>query len=530
LAPVIGSQTKIIAIMPIFGTLIKRTLSFGEKLQHIEEVVSPIQHQRRTLRRLLRKASQTAFGQYYDFKELLKSNQTIADFQAAVPTFHYDKMLERWWHMSLNNVENVSWRGRVRYFALSSGTSGAPSKHIPVTDDMMRAMRRAGIKMFFSLSNFNIEPELYTKPMMMLGGTSNLKDEGGYFVGDLSGINASRPPFWLRPYYKPGTKISRINDWNDRINEIVKKAPEWDVGFIVGIPSWLQLMMERIVDQYNLNTIHDIWPNLKVCVHGGVHFEPYKKGFEKLMAHPLIYMDSYLASEGFIAFQDRPDTHSMKLLLNNGIFFEFVPFREEYFDHEGNLLESPPALSIEDVEEGVDYALLISTCAGAWRYLIGDTVRFTNKARSEIIISGRTKHFLNICGEHLSVDNMNHGIQHLEEELNVDIREFTVSAVKSGDSFTHRWYIGCEPHDIDPMRAKALLDAKLREVNDDYGIERDHVLKMEVRIIPSPLFYKWQEIHGKLGGQNKFPRVMRGTQFDEWENFVQQSLSRSKIE
>ncbi len=515
--------------MPLFGKLIKRTLSIGDRLQDLQEVVSPVQHQRRTLRRLLKKAGHTAFGQYYAFRELLRSSDLIADFQHKVPIHDYDLMYERWWHMSLNQVENVTWRGKVKYFALSSGTSGAPSKHIPITEDMTRAMRRAGMKMFFALSNFDIDPELYTKDMMMLGGSSDLKDQGGYFAGDLSGINASKPPFWLRPYYKPGAKISRISDWDVRINEIVKKAPEWDVGFLVGIPSWLQLMMERIIDHYQLETIHDIWPNLRVCVHGGIHFEPFRKGFEKLMAFPLVYMDSYLASEGFIAYQDRPQTRAMKLLLNNGIFFEFIPFEDAYFDQEGNLQGVPPALSIDQVEEDKDYALLISTCAGAWRYLIGDTVRFTDKARSEIIITGRTKHYLSVCGEHLSIENMNTAIQHVEEQLDVSIREFTVSAVQAGKFYTHKWYIGTEPL-TDARQVKALLDGKLREVNDDYATERNHVLQeIEVEVIPVSLFYKWQELHKALGGQSKFPRVMKKEKFREWEAFVRQSLSRQEI-
>jgi len=511
--------------MPIFGALIKRGISLGEKLQHLEQAISPIQHQRRTLRRLLRKAQHTAFGQYYDFKEILKSQHPIQAFQQRVPIHDYDAIHDRWWHMALNNVENVTWRGHVKYFALSSGTSGAPSKHIPVTDDMLRSMRKAGLKMFLALANFDIDPELYTKDMLMLGGSSSLRNEGDFFVGDLSGINASKPPFWLRPYYKPGNQISKINDWNARIDEIVKRADKWDVGFIVGIPSWLQLMMDRIMEHYGLNNMHEIWPNLRVCVHGGVHFEPYRKGFERMMAHPLIYMDSYLASEGFIAYQARPQTRAMKLLLQNGLFYEFAPFPSDQFDEDGNLRGHPPCLSIDEVEEGKDYALIISTCAGAWRYLIGDTVRFTDKERSEIIITGRTKHYLSICGEHLSVDNMNQAVQQLEREENVSIREFTVSALKSGNFFSHRWYLGCE-EPLDADKAQRILDRKLREVNDDYATERDHVLQgMEVETIPLSLFYKWQEKQGKLGGQNKFPRVMKGERFRQWEAFVNEQLT-----
>ena len=515
--------------MPVFGNIIKRGLTLGARINKTGQQIPPIQHQRRTLKRLLKKAHPSAFGQYYDFKNILKTDNTILAFQEKVPIHTYDEMHDRWWHMTLNNVENVSWKGKVKYFALSSGTSGAPSKHLPITEDMLKSMRKAGLRMFFALTNFDLDPELFTKPMLMLGGTTALQHQGGYYKGDLSGINASKPPFWLRPYYKPGTKISRINDWNSRIEEIVKQAPEWDIGFIVGIPSWLQLMMERIIEYHKVDTIHDIWPNLRVFVHGGIHFEPYKKGFEKLTSKPLIYMDSYLASEGFIAFQNRPETRAMKLLLSNGIFYEFLTFNEENFDEEGNIKANPKCLSIDLVEEGVDYALILSSCAGAWRYMIGDTVRFLDKARSEIIITGRTRHYLSICGEHLSVDNMNQGIQEVEEQLDLNIREFTVSAVESGKFFTHKWYIGCDVS-ADTEKVKTILDDKLKEINADYETERGSVLQeIKVELIPTTVFYLYQKSEGKLGGQNKFPRVMKKEKFAKWETFVREKLSTQEI-
>ena len=509
--------------MPFFDTLIKRSSTLNIKLESRLLQTSPIQHQRNTLYRLLRRAASTSFGQYYDFKDIIRTDQPAQAFQEMVPLFDYTSMYERWWHMSLNDVENVSWPGRIKYFALSSGTSGAPSKHIPVSDDMQRVMRRGAVKMFFALTRFPIDPQLFTKGMMMLGGSTDLTDEGDHFVGDLSGINASKQPFWLRPYYKPGAKISRLRSYDERIAEIVKKAADWDIGFLVGIPSWLQLMIERILDAHQVGTIHDIWPNLKVFVHGGVHFEPYKKGFERLTAQPLVYMDSYLASEGFIGFQARPETRAMKMLLQGGIFYEFIPFNSSHFDEEGNLIGNPKPLLIHEVEPNVDYALVLSTCSGAWRYLIGDTVRFTDVEQNEIIISGRTKHYLSICGEHLSVDNMNQGIQYVEEILNTSIPEFTVSPIKSGSFFGHKWYIGADPL-VPPAQILPLLDQRLKEVNDDYRIERATVLnRVEVEVVPVQLFYKWHEIHGKMGGQNKFPRVMRHENFREWEAFVAQN-------
>ncbi|HKK76347.1 MAG TPA: GH3 auxin-responsive promoter family protein [Saprospiraceae bacterium] len=509
--------------MPIVGNIIKRGISLGERLEDRFQAQPPIHYQQRTLRRLLRKAQQTAFGQYYDFKDILKSEDMIGSFQQNIPVYDYDTMYEKWWHMSLNQVENVSWKGKIKYFAKSSGTSGAPSKHIPVSEDMTRAMRRAGLKMFLALSNFDVSPDLFTKGMMMLGGTSDLEDQGGFFAGDLSGINANKPPFWLRPYYKPGKEIARISSWDERLAEIVKQAPDWDIGYLVGIPSWLQLMMERIIEVHELETIHDIWPNLQVCVHGGIHFEPLRKSFESLMAHPLIYMDSYLASEGFIAYQDRPETRAMRLLLGNGIFFEFIPFNDENFDASGKPKPEARSLSIDQVELGVNYALIITTCSGAWRYMIGDTVEFTDLDRSEIIITGRTKHYLSVCGEHLSVDNMNRGVQEVERQLGVAIREYTVAPVEIDRFHAHKWYLGVDK-DLSAEAARQILDQHLRVVNEDYGIERDAMLRPPiVEVIPLPLFYAWQREQDKLGGQNKFPRVMQQEKFQVWEQFVQQN-------
>ncbi|MCB0571952.1 MAG: GH3 auxin-responsive promoter family protein [Phaeodactylibacter sp.] len=511
--------------MPLLGNLIKRFLDVGEYLE--QRSIDPMQMQRQVLRRLLARAQHTSFGQYYKFHDILRQGRLVDAFREQVPLFDYDSMYKQWWHMSLNGVENVSWRGTVRYFALSSGTSGAPSKHIPVTEEMTRAMQRAAMKMFFALSNFDIGPKLFTKSMLMLGGSSELEQrQDGYFQGDLSGINANKVPFWLRPYYKPGAEIAAINSWEKRIAEIARLAPEWDVGFLVGIPSWLQLMMERILERHQLDNIHQIWPNLKVCVHGGIAFEPLKKGFEKLLARPLVYMDTYLASEGFIAFQDRPGTRGMRLLLQNGIFLEFIPFNEVNFDDDGHPRGEPRTYTLEEAEPGVDYALAISTCAGAWRYLIGDTVRFTDTGRAEVIISGRTKHFLSICGEHLSVDNMNQGIQAVEEKLGVNIREFTVGPVEEGRYYAHQWYIGCEPL-ADSQAVREVLDQHLRKVNDDYRTERNSLLGIRVTTVPTGIFYQWQQAKGKMGGQNKFPRVMKGALFAEWERFVESALDKA---
>jgi hypothetical protein len=275
-----------------------------------------------------------------------------------------------------------------------------------------------------------------------------------------------------------------------------------------------------IIERYQLNNIHEIWPNLTFFVHGGVSFEPYKHGFEKLLGRPIEYIETYLASEGFLAWQDKQNAVGMRLSYNQHIFFEFVPFDENNFDENGEMIENPAALMIHEVEEGKDYALLISTPAGAWRYLIGDTVRFVDKANAEIIITGRTKHFLSLVGEHLSVDNMNKAIQLVSEELNLSIPEYTVTGEPHGNFFAHHWYVACD-QSIDEKVLAASIDEKLIQLNDDYAVERKSALKdIQVTVLKESAFFAFMESKGKVGGQHKFPRVLKGTMLNDWKLFL----------
>jgi hypothetical protein len=508
----------------LLGNLIKRGISVGERLVDYPDNVKPATKQEIVLRGLLKKAQNTTFGTYYDFREILKSGDLKHAFRRKIPIFDYQTIYEKWWHLSLHNVDHVTWPGKIKYFALSSGTSGAPSKYIPISKEMSKAMRRSGRKMFFTLNHFQVEPEVFSKGMLMLGGTSSLKKEGKYYSGDLSGINANKLPGWLRPFFKHGAGISRLKTWDERIDAIIKNAPDWDISVLVGIPSWMLLMMEKVIGYYKVKSIHDIWPHLRVIVHGGVHLEPFRKRFEQLMSAPVIYMNTYLASEGFFGYQHRPYHEGMCLELQKGIYYEFIPFHESNFDEEGNLKADATCLTIEEVTTDVSYALLISTCSGAWRYLLGDTIKFIHLERCEFIITGRTKHFLSVCGEHLSVDNMNGGIQKISEELNLSIREFTVSYIEESGKFRHSWYLGCDAL-VSADKILPLLDEELKRLNDDYRVERNSVLgQPQIRVIPVAVFYKWQEKQGKMGGQNKFPRVMNHTIFKEWESFAREYI------
>ena len=481
------------------------------------------QQQIRVLKKLLRKARFTEFGQQFRFDEILLNRHPAKKFQELVPVFDYNKIYKDWWHKTLENRPDICWPGKIKYYALSSGTSESASKYIPVTNDLLKGNKMVMLKQLLSLRHYEDLPvKSIGKGWLTIGGSTQLQKQKGYYSGDLSGITQLKAPFWFQPFYLPGKKIARNRDWDKKINEIVEKAPQWDIGFIVGVPAWIQLTIEKIIERYKLNSIHDIWPNLGFFVHGGVAFEPYKKGFEKLLSKPLIYIETYLASEGFIAYQDLQHSKGMRLVTSEHIFHEFIPFDDINFDSEGNMVENPEVLMIHEVEENRDYALLLSTSAGAWRYLIGDTVRFVNKERAEIIITGRTKHFLSLVGEHLSVDNMNHAVSIAAEEMNISIPEFTVAGVPYNNFFAHHWYVACDDL-VDKELLLKKIDAKLKELNDDYAVERTSALKgVFLDVLKEKEFMEFMRQKGKVGGQHKFPRVLKGKMLDEWMNFLKE--------
>ena len=506
--------------MPIFEINLPKSLTRALGLPQR----SPRRSQMRVLKKLLRRARYTAFGQKFGFEQILQSKHVGKTFQQNVPAYNYNKIYKDWWHKSLEGAPDITWPGKIKFFALSSGTSEAASKYIPITNDLLRGNKVIMIKQLISLFNYKDVPfASISKGWLTLGGSTDLQKGPGYYAGDLSGITQKKAPFWFQPFYKPGKKIAKEKDWNKKLKEIVEKAPNWDIGFIVGVPAWIQMCIEMVIERYQLNNIHEIWPNLAFFVHGGVSFEPYKHGFEKLLGKPISYIETYLASEGFLAWQDKQNGEGMRLSFNQHIFFEFVPFDENNFDADGEMIENPEALMIHEVEEGKDYAILISTVAGAWRYLIGDTVRFVDKANAEIIITGRTKHFLSLVGEHLSVDNMNKAIQLVSEELNISVPEYCVSGEPADSFFAHHWYIACD-QPIDEKLLAQKMDEKLIVLNDDYAVERKSALKeIRVSILKESVFLSFLQSKGKIGGQHKFPRVIKGDMLKDWKQFISNS-------
>lgn len=505
--------------MAILGNIIKGVIelkdTFSSEIIHEEA-------QEKVLKELLETAKNTKFGKYYDFESILETSNIQSSFTKSVPYFDYNKINAEWWSKLHNGETNLTWPGNPTYFALSSGTTGKSSKRIPVTNEMIDAIKNAGIKQVFALKNFELPADFFEKEIMMLGSSTELEENNNHLEGEISGISASNIPIWFRGYYKPGDEISQIDDWDERVERIAERAKDWDIGALSGIPSWIELMLQKVIEYHNLNNIHEIWPNLQVYTSGGVAFGPYEKSFKALLGKPVTVIDTYLASEGYIATQVRPETDAMQLNTDNGIYFEFVPFKPDYINEDGSLKNEAPALTLDQVKLNQDYVLIISTVSGAWRYLIGDTIEFTDIKRAEIKITGRTKFFLNTVGSQLSVNKMDAAMRELEAEFDTKIPEYTICAKRGDDGeFYHYWYLGADLQNPDEEKIAQALDEALKIANKNYKVARSKALKgVKVKVIAPERFHDWNERNKKKGGQVKMERVMGEDKFADWESFI----------
>jgi len=510
-------------------SLLQNLLDKSKNFQFIRNVSVKRGHewQVKTLRKLLEKAQFTEFGKAYHFNDSLASSDIVNSFKNTVPAGDYLKMLP-WWERSRNGEPNITWPGKIEFFAVSSGTTDSSSKFIPFTKQMNRAIHRASIRQVVAIAKTDVPKDHIMKNWLMIAGSTDLDYNGIYRSGDLSGITTSHIPLMFQRISKPEPEIKRERNWTDKIAKMTREAVNWDVGIIAGVPAWIQMLLESIINHYKISNIHEIWPNLEVYIHGGVSIKPYKRSLDKLMGRPIKYFETYLASEGFIAFQHKEDVSGMRLIFRNGIYFEFIPFNNRNFNENGELTENPNVLSLMEVDDKTEYALLISTCSGAWRYLIGDVIRFTNLNNCEIEITGRTKHFLSMCGEHLSVDNMNRALELTGSELGLDLIEFTVSGIPHTNGlFAHQWYIGYDGNSLDSELVKTKIDNHLKALNDDYRVERTAALKdIYVELIPNDIFIDWMKKSGHLSAQTKFPRVMKNEKLEEWKKFVKQAQAR----
>jgi len=482
--------------------------------------VNALQIQKKTLSKLIRKSLLTEISFEYNFDKILKSNvgDLIGKFQEKVPISTYDQFHELWIKRQLSGEENITWPSKIKHFALSSGTTGSPSKRIPVSNQMIRSFQMSSLGQFNVLFKEDLPLSFYKCQVLTIGGSTKLIKVDGYLEGDLSGILRKHTPIIARNITLPGQYITDKKDFQEKLEMIVRDAPKWDVGVMAGVPTWCVMVMEEIVSHYKVNSIHDIWPNFKVYVHGGVYIDPYKRRLENLCQTPLVFLDTYLASEGYFAYQDRIDLIGMKLLLNRGIFFEFIPFNKGYFDTNGDLINRYKALTIDEIEENKDYAIVISTNSGLWRYILGDLIRFIDKNEMRIIISGRIKQTLNICGEHLTLDNLNQAVKETFENLSLRYAEYTI--IPNHEGQIHQWYME-EQENIEASKLIELIDQKICFLNDDYAYVRKHALNRPIlTYIPKGGVFNFMKSLNKLGAQNKMPRVLNKQQATEWLNFI----------
>jgi len=503
--------------MPIIGKLFKKSTEIQYK--KIFKKGKDYNNQLRTLHKLMDKAKETRFGKNFQFERILKSETIVEDYQKVVPITHYEEFYDKWLAATIEGEKNHTWPGRVNYFALSSGTTAAASKRIPVTKQMIRSFQKNSMNQSSIFYSLNLPEDFYEAKFLAVGGSTKLKKINNRYEGDLSGILKKNTSFIFNTFTKPNNNITKITDWNKKLERIVEKAPTWDIGIIAGVPSWCLMVMEKIVEHYNLKNIHEMWPNLEVYLHGGVYMEPYKERLDKLLGKKIYLLNTYLASEGYFAYQTALDREGMQLLLGSGIFYEFIPFNSEFFDEQGNLRDKYTAFNLSQVKLGVDYALVISTNAGLWRYMIGDLVQFTDTEKHEIKITGRIRQYLSIVGEHLSLENINKAINTVAKELKIQIDEFTIHA--DLQNLKHDWYIGTTSV-VDEKVLIQKIDEELKLLNDDYKTCRNHNLNNpQLKVFDSSVFYNYMEQAGKLGSQHKFPRVMNEEQARNWLYFLE---------
>ncbi|MEB2780023.1 GH3 auxin-responsive promoter family protein [Algoriphagus sp. C2-6-M1] len=505
--------------MAIIGKLVKAGLDLNAKLQSEED--SPQHAQENQLRELLSQARSTAFGKYHGFEEILKSTDLISSYRKEVPIFNYEQMHEQWWSRQ-ERLKDITWPGRPDFFARSSGTTGKNSKRIPITKEFMESMQSVGTSLINALHEFDFPESLFESEVLMLSSSASLeKNKQGFKEGEISGINVSNFPDWYDIFYRPGKEIAGISDWDERVAAIAEQAPQWNIGAIAGIPSWVLLMLQQIIERHQLNDIHEIWPNFQVYASGGVAFETYREDFEALCKTPITILDTYLASEGFIAYTSTPGTMAMKLALNHGYFFEFIPFDERGISESGDLGSKSTVLSINEVSMGEEYVLVLSSSAGAWRYAIGDVIRFESLNPPQIKITGRTKFFLNVVGSQLSEEKMDKAILELAEVYGTTINEYMVAAVKNkaGD-YMHQWVLVSE---VESASLAEKLDELLKSANKNYAVARSKALKnISVKVISKEQYTAFLALTNKKGGQTKTPKVMKEEKMNSLLEFISQ--------
>ena len=465
-------------------------------------IQNPVAVQREVLQHLVTSAQYTEFGRKYHFSKIF----SIKEFKKAVPIHEYDD-LKPYIHRIMKGEQNILWDTPVNWFAKSSGTTSDKSKFIPVSEESLKDCHYKGAKDVVTMYyNFNPDSDLLTGKGLVIGGshTINQINEDAHY-GDLSAVLLQNSPFWGNWIRTPELNIALLDEWENKIEKLALSTINENVTSISGVPTWTLVLIKRILEITGKDALCDVWPSLELYIHGGVSFTPYREQLNKLIGKEINYLDMYNASEGFFAAQACPGDEGMLLFLDHGIFMEFMPV-EEYGK------ENPETIGLQDVEIGKNYALVINTNGGLWRYLLGDTIQFTTTEPYRIIVSGRLKHYMNAFGEEVIVDNTDKAISVACEKTGAVVNDYTAAPVyfTEQQNGAHEWLIEFEKEPENLNLFVYELDSALKNVNSDYEAKRhkDIALRMPmVKALPKGLFKEWLRSKGKLGGQHKVPRL-----------------------
>ena len=485
---------------------------FLKKRKHQMElfIKYPVDVQEELLMRLLQFAKSTEFGEDHHFTDI----NCYDDFTEKVPIQKYESiepLIER----CRKGEQNLFWPTKIKWFAKSSGTTNAKSKFIPVSDEAIEYCHfKAGKDMLCLYINNNEDAELFNGKGLRLGGSSAIYEDNDSYFGDLSAIIIENMPFWADFSSAPKQETALMGEWESKMEAIINETINENITSLVGVPSWMLVLLNRVLEKTGKDNILEVWPNLEVYFHGGVNFNPYREQYKKLIPkEDFRYYETYNASEGFFAIQDRNHSDELLLMLDYGIFYEFIPMDE----YDG---ENSKAIPLSKVEADVNYAVVITTNGGLWRYLIGDTVKFTNLDPYRIKITGRTKHHINVFGEELIIENAEEALKSACEKTNSEITDYTVGPIyMNGDQKGgHEWVIEFNKSPKDLPYFTELLDNALKSLNSDYEAKRYNNMTLKMPTVHEAregLFYSWLKHKGKLGGQHKVPRLSNKRDFVE---------------
>jgi hypothetical protein len=499
-----------VEIMPIIPSIVNWLNN--KRINQIELFKKfPLETQEEVLFKLLAKASDSEWGKKFDFSSI----SSILEFQKRLPLQTYEDIIPVIERLRIGEC-NLIWPGENKWFAKSSGTTSTKSKFIPLSRESLEECHYRGAKDMLVVYTHNYpDTNIFSGKSLVLGGShriNNFSNESLY--GDLSAILIENAPFWVDLIRTPKTKIALLEDFEEKLRQITHLTVNENVTNISGVPSWYLVLFKQILEYTGKKNLREVWPNLEVFFHGGISFVPYKEQFRNFIPdEEMHYMESYNASEGFFGLQDDPQSNDMLLMLDLGIFYEFIPADKINSD-------SPPVYTIGEVERGINYAMVISTNGGLWRYIIGDTIIFTSIKPYKFRISGRTKQFINAFGEEVISDNAEKALDAACNSTGALVAEFTAGPVyiEANSKGSHEWIIEFEKEPSDLSHFADLLDEALKSVNSDYEAKRFkdlNLVKPLIRSAPKGTFYKWLREKNKLGGQNKVPRLSNTREYIE---------------